>query len=282
MQSEQFGLELGEKFDIASIGPVACAMAASSTLREAISVLGQFHRLTIDSLIEVNTSGEGGEISVELVFPEIDRVHIRQFSDFFAAGMIATFSRLVCKPVSPAHVALPYENSGDSCHHQKALGGLVSFGDERLRIVLSAENADSQIPSRDNALRAAVLKYCDGLLNSRSHYGNAFIRELERLTLELLPVNQAKAKIVATNLGVSELTLQRRLAEANRTFSTFVDNLRHELALEHLQADEISLGEIAFVLGYGSQSAFQTAFKRWTGQTPSQYRKKIRTGSHLV
>ena len=71
------------------------------------------------------------------------------------------------------------------------------------------------------------------------------------------------------------------LLENNLSYSAFVDGLRHELAIEHLQKNEMSLGEIGFALGYASQSAFQTAFKRWTGIPPSQYGKQIRAARSL-
>ncbi len=42
----------------------------------------------------------------------------------------------------------------------------------------------------------------------------------------------------------------------------------------HLQSDRLRIGEIAYLLGYADAAAFATAFKRWEGETPSQYRSR--------
>ena len=47
---------------------------------------------------------------------------------------------------------------------------------------------------------------------------------------------------------------------------------RREAAESLLTSQTHSLGEVAFLTGFSDQSAFQRAFKRWTGQTPRTYR----------
>ena len=42
---------------------------------------------------------------------------------------------------------------------------------------------------------------------------------------------------------------------------------------------DISIGEISFLLGFSHPNAFHKAFKRWLGETPSQYRAKVRRRS---
>jgi AraC-like DNA-binding protein len=67
--------------------------------------------------------------------------------------------------------------------------------------------------------------------------------------------------------------LQRHLQAEGTSFQTLVDNTRKELALRHLQNPETPIHDIAFLLGFSEPSAFQRAFKRWTGETPRTYRK---------
>jgi AraC-like DNA-binding protein len=47
-----------------------------------------------------------------------------------------------------------------------------------------------------------------------------------------------------------------------------VDDTRRRFALSHLSDRKNTLSEIAFLLGYSEASAFNRAFKRWTGMTP--------------
>ena len=79
---------------------------------------------------------------------------------------------------------------------------------------------------------------------------------------------------VATTLFVSERTLKRRLQAEEASFQHLVDQVRLERAGELLQQTAMNLSQIADALGYADAANFTRAFKRWTGQSPSQYRNQ--------
>lgn len=47
---------------------------------------------------------------------------------------------------------------------------------------------------------------------------------------------------------------------------------RKELAMDYLKNSDMMLFEVAFLLGFSDQSAFNHAFRRWTGSSPMKYR----------
>lgn len=71
---------------------------------------------------------------------------------------------------------------------------------------------------------------------------------------------------------MSVRTLQARLSSEDARFSELVEKQREDLAKAYLSQGIHSLDEIADRLGYGEQTSFGRAFKRWTGMTPQQYR----------
>tara|TARA_R110002073_G_scaffold293838_3_gene459464 strand:+ start:3298 stop:4293 length:996 start_codon:yes stop_codon:yes gene_type:complete len=77
---------------------------------------------------------------------------------------------------------------------------------------------------------------------------------------------------IASSLGMSARTLQRRLSDAGLSFQRVVDLARKDLAQKLLRETNYSLAEIAFLTGFSEQSGFTRAFKRWAGQTPRSYR----------
>lgn len=82
---------------------------------------------------------------------------------------------------------------------------------------------------------------------------------------------------VAGQLGMPGWTLRRRLkTEDNTRFQDIIDGIRQQLAISYIRDTEITLGEVAFLLGFSSPAAFQRAFKRWTGSAPGQYRRLTR------
>jgi AraC-like DNA-binding protein len=91
---------------------------------------------------------------------------------------------------------------------------------------------------------------------------------------KLLPDGKAKAESVAKALALSERTLARRLADEGTTYGEVVDQLRQSLATQYLNDPEISLKQIAWLLGYGGETSFNHAFNRWTGRSPSADRNR--------
>ncbi|MDF2152812.1 helix-turn-helix transcriptional regulator [Vibrio sp. CAU 1672] len=75
---------------------------------------------------------------------------------------------------------------------------------------------------------------------------------------------------VAQIMLTSPRTLNRRLAEANTSFKTILNNYRLQKALHLLGNPQNNMTEIAFQLGFSELSSFSRAFKRWTGEAPSK------------
>lgn len=77
---------------------------------------------------------------------------------------------------------------------------------------------------------------------------------------------------LADRLHLSQRTLQRRLAQYDLSFQQLLDDVRQQLCRQYLQ-QQVSLYDIAQLIGYSDQSAFTRAYKRWTGTTPLQQRR---------
>lgn len=82
---------------------------------------------------------------------------------------------------------------------------------------------------------------------------------------------------VAEAARMSPRTLQRRLNEANTTFSTLVEDIRMSAAMSMLADTSMTLRGIAHKLRYTDQANFTRAFRRWTGVSPQTYRRQQST-----
>lgn len=78
---------------------------------------------------------------------------------------------------------------------------------------------------------------------------------------------------VAEYLHMSDRTLKRQLAAEGTSFSTLVDEVRYRHATSLLSRTDYSLEQIADELGYSDVANFSRAFKRWSGRSPSNWRK---------
>ena len=78
---------------------------------------------------------------------------------------------------------------------------------------------------------------------------------------------------VADRLHMSDRTLKRQLAAEGTSFSTLVDEVRYRHATSLLSRTDYTLEQITDELGYSDVANFSRAFKRWSGRSPSSWRK---------
>ena len=99
-----------------------------------------------------------------------------------------------------------------------------------------------------------------------------FRRDIEQRVAPILASGPVRIAEVASALGLSRQTLYRRLKTEGITFEALLDDLRRRLALQLLRDQGLSVKETAYRLGFSDPAAFSRAFKRWTGQSPTEMR----------
>jgi AraC-like DNA-binding protein len=100
-----------------------------------------------------------------------------------------------------------------------------------------------------------------------------FLAKLEKVIKTRLGHGPLALKEVARDMGMSTRTLQARLDRYGMTFRQLLDGVRHAQAKHALRNTDLPLTEIAFSLGFTTQTSFQHAFKRWTGTSPGSFRR---------
>jgi len=86
-----------------------------------------------------------------------------------------------------------------------------------------------------------------------------------------LPVPTAKE--VANTLNMSLSKLRRRLLDEGTTFQKIKDDCRKKTAINYMNSPQLSINDVAGLMGFEETSAFFRSFKRWTGMTPGDYRQ---------
>ena len=105
-----------------------------------------------------------------------------------------------------------------------------------------------------------------------------FLKSLQSALLKAIPEGGATLPKVAQGVNLSTRTLQRRLADYRLSYQELHDAVREQLARRYLSRTSLMLSEIPLLLGYSDQSAFNRAFRSWTGMTPGRFRQLERTG----
>ncbi|MFC3115265.1 helix-turn-helix domain-containing protein [Cellvibrio fontiphilus] len=81
---------------------------------------------------------------------------------------------------------------------------------------------------------------------------------------------------IAEDLKLSKRTLQRRLQNQNANFAQIRDALRFHYAIKYLIDEHMSVDNVSKALDFSDRTSFTNAFKRWTGLSPSVFRKLFR------
>jgi AraC-like DNA-binding protein len=139
---------------------------------------------------------------------------------------------------------------------------------------MTTERLNQRIAHTTPSLTAAVEQHAEKLL---AHLGTTavFSARVREHIIDALRSGSATADDVCQQMKVSPRTLRRKLQDEGMTFSELLTEVRRGLACQHLGHAQTSITEAAFLLGFADSRAFQRAFRRWYGVSPSEYRRKV-------
>ena len=172
----------------------------------------------------------------------------------------------------PQRVRLRHHPRGPEQEFTALFGRPVEFGAAVNALELDAETFALPIRGARPELKPSLVRLVQALTPAPSEV-ECYTDQVRALLLEELPRGLTSKDEAARKLGVSERTLARRLGEENSSFRELLTLARKELACAWLRDRELSLHEVAYLLGYSEPSTFHRSFRRWTGETPAAWRR---------
>jgi len=267
-----FGLKAGRAMCTGDVGALDYALDSSATVRESIEVAARYIRLINDGL-DLQLEFEGDMAIVRL---ETKIVLPRYAEDFQLSAFYTTHSKTLLFDTSFVEFWFVHPKPEDISEYKRTFGSAVlRFSAPYCGIAFKKEFLDLPIKSADSKLHSVIRKHAELMLGELPKSQNLTEKVRELATKELSR-GQPKLQDIARRLSMSSRTLGRRLEEEGTTFSGLLDDLRQRLSYRYLNSQNLSISEIAFLLGFSHTAAFHRAFKRWTDQTPLEYRRTHR------
>ncbi len=197
--------------------------------------------------------------------------------EFAFAWLLCTARLTTGTALVPSGVTFTHGASGGLEEYRRVLGVEPRFDATENALVLPSEALRLPQRTADVLLERLVEGHAQKLARElpRGAGPAARVRALLTRSLSVDGSDAASLSSVARELGLPGRTLQRRLAAEGTSFAALLDEVRRELALEHLADRATSVAEVAFALGFGDQTAFHRAFVRWTGKTPGEHRRLL-------
>ena len=263
------GFELGKAVRPANLTVLGYAWASSATLHQGMRRLARYHRV-LSTGIELSLAESQDEIALSVtLLPGTPT----QGRDALMTSLVALCRDVIDPGFAPARVQI----SGPipDCHEDLAeyFGCPVEFGAAKDEIAVSTDVADAPLPRPNATIARLSDEATQEYLASIDR--DDVVSRTKAAIQELLPEGEPSKDSVASRLNVSSRTLARRLAEFETSYRQLLDGVRRELGIAYMAESRRSVIEIAFLLGFADQSNFTRAFKRWSGQTPTEYRASL-------
>jgi AraC-like DNA-binding protein len=271
---EDFGLLLGSRETLATVGPLALAVRSSATLGEALADFTGFqisnssgaatylHRR--DDMVFLGYGSHDPKLTVSPYAHDIVLSVMSMMLRELTKGAVRAveFTSMRWKPADPG----PWLR----------LGARVRFGEAETGCYISVRDMAFPLPSADRAARdEALRKLAAATGTAPAGWEGRTRHALRALILE----GRSGMPEVARHLDIEPRTLRRALSREGTTFDSIRDGVRLAMARELLSMSSLSIADLALTLDYATSSAFINAFRRWTGQPPAAWRKDRRSAT---
>jgi AraC-like DNA-binding protein len=173
---------------------------------------------------------------------------------------------------NPRLVTIAHQSPADTSYYFEYFRCPVEFGAEQNSLHIDKEQAEKRLSGSNKQLAQLndhiVVRY----LASRSK--DDIVNRVKTAILENLGQGSVTETSIAQALHMSTRNLNRKLSAENTSFKALLLDIRSELASQYINDATLTLTEISYQLGFSEISSFSRAYKRWTGQSPSEARKE--------
>jgi AraC-like DNA-binding protein len=274
------GLHMAEAYSPGALDILGYVVLSCRTVGDVLDRLARYARLLNDGM-RIDVVREDSVAYCRCTYVEsMDNYLVRspdQAMDTVWAALARELRRLSAKPLVASEVWFRHRapRVSDCADYVRVFGAPVRFAAAEDRFVVPIAHLDEPVRSANPSLLRAFEQHADTMLagmetqGSRSHQVARALAE--RLKGAVPPLSE-----IARELAMSERNLQRALRNDGTSFQALLDQVRRDLAIQHLADPATSAGQVGFLLGFSEPSAFHRAFRRWTGKAPSAYRAAAR------
>lgn len=276
LQDPNLGLHLGQAFRPGYLGVQGIALLACPTVRDLVPRMVRYaaliHNACSDEVEErdgqwilhwrsnLPGNADPGRHHVELNF----------------ASIAVTARWLTGVQQAPSWVSFRHCPPATTHEHEALFACPLRFGAEQNAIAYPIGFLDlALLQSNPPVLRMMDMLSEQMLQKLHESAEPGWLRQCKQVIVDSLREGTPELRRIAAALGLTPRDLRRQLADCEHNFRDLVDELRRELATHYVEDAALPLADVASLLGFSEQSAFQRAFRRWTGEAPGRRRRAL-------
>lgn len=271
------GLHMGQSMQWQHLGILGLLLVNCREVHEVFELQTRYQSLVGNGLDTAYLpAGDGICLRVQPPpgHPELSR----QEYEYSLAGWWQLKTSLLGPELHPRAVELPYPAPDDIAPLVELFSVQPQFEASAVRIHFAADYAQLALlaadPQLKNMLELQAQKRLQELRGEQIDQ-DPQLAQLRHFLVERLAFGTPSLEQAAKELGVAVRTLQRQLDSRHTSYSQLLDQLRQQQAQAYIENPEMSLLDVAMMLGFAEQSSFARAFKRWFGKAPGAYRRDL-------
>ncbi|MFO1446033.1 helix-turn-helix domain-containing protein [Bacillus sp. Bva_UNVM-123] len=261
-------IKLTTIFETAHYPPTVLATYHARDYRDALNRMARYKQLCPPESLRITEEGEHCTI-------ELDWLHTEQPGPSLLVGITLAFllelgRRGTGQPLKARLVEFSHP-MGDLQALEAYFGCRIRIGADCNRLTLHRGDLDRPFVSYNAELLEVLTPILDRSLDEQQRC-RTIIEMVKWIMKRSLTGGRPDIQTVASELGMSDRTLQRRLTDEGTSFKHLLTQVRHEQARDYLADPSLDIKEVAFLIGYEDQNSFYRAFRIWEGDTPSNWR----------
>ncbi|WP_123043229.1 helix-turn-helix transcriptional regulator [Cohnella candidum] len=272
--SELFGdtaagiVKLATAYETAQYPPAALATFHARDYRDALNRMVRYKQMCPPENLRIREEGE--QCSIELEWQHTDQPGPPVLAGITLAYLLELGRRGTGRHLTACSVEFIHP-MGDVRVLEGYFGCRVRTGADRNRLTLKREDLDRPFASYNEELLEILTPALERTLEERQSQFTTSAK-VKWILSRCLTRGRIDIQTVASELGMSGRTLQRRLTDEGLSFKRLLAETRHEQALAYLADPTLEIKEVAFLVGYEDQNSFYRAFRSWEGETPANWR----------
>ncbi|ULA64300.1 MAG: AraC-like DNA-binding protein [Nitrospira sp.] len=267
------GLRIATGLESTAMPPSFMAAYHSRDFRDALQRVARFKRLCAPEEVRIEERESRCEIVVEWTHAD-GQATPPALVDATFASLVELGRKGTATPLSALTVELA-RTKGTKADYERYFGCRVRVGSERDCLTLHRADLDKRFVSYNAELLEILTPELDRRLEQHTH-STTLAEQIRWVLRRRLTAGRPDIRSVATELAMSERSLQRKLTDEGLTFQILLSETRHQLALEYLTDPTLAIIEVAYMLGYEDQNSFFRAFRQWEELTPATWRANRR------
>jgi AraC-like DNA-binding protein len=269
---EYLGLLVGQRSGLAMAGLAGQIALCAETAGEGLQNFADFFSLhNTAATVSVIKSGGFTRLVYAIVAPGMGDTNQLQLGAMATAFNIM---RDLCGPgFMPTVVTIAGSAPSNLRPCQKFFQAPLRFDSDESALIFEEHWLDRPLPPVDPLRRAQVEAEAR---KRRNEFLADFPTALRHTLHRQMMTGECSMDSVAARLFMHRRTLDRRLKQHGLLYGEVLESVKREMACRLLCDTQLQIQQIAESLLYASAANFSTAFHRWTGVTPSAFRRRAR------